>query len=218
MEKYDIRDQYELHNLLRKIIPDGSYNDFKCARTPNIEFGTFDRNQALLNLLIDNSPVSQEDFVRLIHEQYGYDSLTITGTYLQPLKMYYDQGVYTIEQKVMDLHHMEVLKKELTEDFYYIDEIRNKYLEIFPEADVEEVNPYNLISMGFSILTNYAYKNYNSLDEYFRYILTRDDKADISEFKKKYATTSTFNATYTNLKKEMVIFEYDHNQIINFRN
>lgn len=36
LRRYDIRDQYELHNLLRKIIPDGSMNGFHCGRMPMI--------------------------------------------------------------------------------------------------------------------------------------------------------------------------------------
>lgn len=36
MAQYDIRDRYELHNLLRKLLPDGSYHDLKIGRTPNI--------------------------------------------------------------------------------------------------------------------------------------------------------------------------------------
>lgn len=50
MEKYDIRDHYELHNLLRKIVPEGSFHAFRCGRTPVIEFGVFDRDSAILDL------------------------------------------------------------------------------------------------------------------------------------------------------------------------
>lgn len=39
MLKYDIRDQYELHNLLKKIVDVSKYNDMTFARQPMIKFG-----------------------------------------------------------------------------------------------------------------------------------------------------------------------------------
>ena len=57
MKKYDIRDQYELHNLLRKIISDGQYPELDFGRMPELKFGEFDRTAALFDLLIDYSPI-----------------------------------------------------------------------------------------------------------------------------------------------------------------
>ena len=73
MIKYDIRDQYELHNLLRKIIPEGSYHGFHCGRMPDIQFGKFDRDAAITSLLMDSAPISKTDFADLISDIYGYD-------------------------------------------------------------------------------------------------------------------------------------------------
>ena len=127
MEKYDIRDQYELHNLLRKIVKDGEYHDFHCERMPMVRFGTFDRDSALFDLLIDNAPISQADFAELVHQEYGYDPATVIGTYLQPFSTFYHQGMYVIDQKTMLSTDQKALLAELSEDFYYIDEIRRIY-------------------------------------------------------------------------------------------
>ena len=92
MEKYDIRDQYELHNLLRKIIPEGSFHDFHCGRTPHIRFGTFDRDGAILDMIIDHAPIGAAELCELISQEYGYDPRVILGTYLQPFAVYYHQA------------------------------------------------------------------------------------------------------------------------------
>ena len=179
MEKYEIRDQYELHNLLRKIIPEGSFHDFHCGRTPHIRFGTFDRDGAILDIIVDNAPISTADLCRKISQEYGFEPGLIQGTYLQPFAVYYHQGVYSIDQKVMAAENMRILQAALTEDFYYIGEIRKTYAQLVPNADLEEVNPYNLKSMGFVVLSRYVVQHYPSLEAYFEDLLTRDDIVDL---------------------------------------
>ena len=217
MEKYDIRDQYELHNLLRKIVPDGAYHDFHCERMPMIRFGTFDRDGALLDLLVDSAPVSQADFAELVHQEYGYDPATVIGSYLQPLAAFYHQGMYTIDQKAMLADNQKALLAELTDDFYYIDEIRKIYANVVPGADLEEINPYNLKLMGFSVLTRYVYRNHSTLDAYFRELLTRQDITDITPYRSRFAYVVAFSGTLVNMKNELEVFEFEPNQIITFR-
>ena len=217
MEKYDIRDQYELHNLLRKIVPDGAYHDFHCERMPMIRFGTFDRDGALLDLLVDCAPISQADFAELVQQEYGYDTTTVMGSYLGSLAPYYHNGMYTIDQKAMLADNQKALLAELTDDFYYIDEIRKIYTKVVPGANLEEINPYNLKLMGFSVLSRYVYRNHKSMDDYFRDLMTREDVIDISPYRQRYAYVQAFSMAFVNLKKEMEIFEFEQNQIITFR-
>jgi len=217
MEKYDIRDQYELHNLIRKIVPDGAYHDFHCERMPMIRFGTFDRDGALLDLLVDSAPVSQADFAELVHQEYGYDPATVIGSYLQPLAAFYHQGMYTIDQKAMLADNQKALLAELTDDFYYIDEIRKIYASVVPGADLEEINPYNLKLMGFSVLTRYVYRNHSTLDAYFRDLLTRQDITDITPYRSRFAYVVAFSGTLVNMKNELEVLEFEPNQIITFR-
>ena len=54
-----------------------------------IEFGHFDRDSAIMDLLIENAPVSQQDFVEILYQEYGYDKGTAIGSYLKPFDQYY---------------------------------------------------------------------------------------------------------------------------------
>ena len=217
MEKYDIRDQYELHNLLRKIVKDGEYHDFHCERMPMVRFGTFDRDAALLDLLIDNAPISQSDFAELIHQEYGYDPATVIGTYLQPFSAFYHHGMYVIDQKAMLTANQRALLAVLSEDFYYIDEIRKIYKKVAPGENLEDINPYNLKLMGFSVLSRYVYRNHDSLDGYFRYLLTKEGITDITPYRRKFAYIVSFSSTLVNMKNNLEILEFEPNQIITFR-
>ena len=178
MEKYDIRDQYELHNLFRKIIPEGSYHAFHCNRTPMVEFGKFDRDGALMDLLIENAPISQPDFAELVCQEYGYEPGTVMGSYLSSLDSYYHQGMYTIDQKAMTTDHKAALETVLTEDFYYIDEIREKYAAVVPDADPEEI-----IKAAASGAVNLIQLHGKEDDEYIERIILRTSLPVIKAFR-----------------------------------
>ena len=82
----------------------------------------------------------------------------------------------------------------------YIDEIRKKYVSVAPDADPEEINPYNLKTMGFSVLSRYVYRNYSSLEAYFRDILTREDTTDVTPLRRRFAYVQAFSGTFVNMK------------------
>ena len=52
MEEYDIRDEYELHNLLKKIWPSTSTLNIQFKKMPTIVIGTPNRDRQVLDLLM----------------------------------------------------------------------------------------------------------------------------------------------------------------------
>ena len=60
----------------------------------------------------------------------------------------------------------------IQKDFYYIDEIRQIYKNLISNANVEEINSYNLKSMGFQVYSRYVVLNHPTLEEYFIDLLT----------------------------------------------
>ena len=214
MLKYDIRDQYELHNLLRKIIPENNYHSFKCGRNPMIAFGQFDRTEAMLELIMNNAPIEYNDFLELVRKEYGFELGAIPW---KDFSEYYHQGVYRVDYKAMSAENKAILKENLTEDFYYIDEIKEIYASCIPNADLSEINPYNLKLMGFIVLSRYAVQNHPSLDAYFNHLLTKEDIIDLTSYRKRYTYVQAFSANLHSLKNKQIVFEFEPNQIINIR-
>ena len=217
MEKYDIRDQYELHNLLRKTIKSEEYPNIQFGKMPMISFGEFDRDEAILELLLEHSPITQADLADLIRQEYGYERQTVIGTYLPAFNKYYHDGIYEFEQKVMPADRMKNLKDHLTEDFYYTEEVREIYHQLYPEADLEEINRYNLMEMGFSIYTSYVIQNYPTADKYFESLFTGNETTDITAYRKRYTYCQLFSQKFMDLKRNLTIVEYEHNKIILFK-
>ena len=217
MREYDIRDQYELHNLLRKTVPDGSFHDFRCGRMPNIEFGRFDRDSAMLELIIENAHIRVSDLCDIINDIYGFAPRVTQGTYLAPFSEYMHQAVYSVDQKAMTAERRDKLHAALPDDFYYLDEIRKIYLNLFPDADPDEINAYNLKLMGFTVLARYAIQNHPSLEAYYKDLLNRDDFVNVAQYKKRFANASMFYSTLWDLRQNLELIEFEPEQFIHIR-
>ena len=214
MRRYDIRDQYELHNLLKKIVPDGAYNRFHCGRMPILEFGIFDRVKAISDLIIRNAPLTQDELAALIYDEYGFESGAIPWGKISKFK---SGNVYRYESKIMPGHRRDVLKSVLKDDLYLLEEIRSIYSNLFPEGDPEEINSYNLKSMGFAVYPKYAIQHFTTADAYFQDLLTRDDIIDLAPLRKRFAMDQSFYGKLMTLRHELEIIEFEPNKIINTR-
>ena len=217
MRSYDIRDQYELHNLLKKTLLEGSYHDLRFGRQPMLQFGEFDRTAAIYAMLEDISPVSSEEFVECIHKEYGYDKATTLATYLQPLMKYYHNGVFSVDFKHIPESRVQALRAALTEDFYFTSEIKNIYSRLFPEADVEEINPYSLKGLRFAVFSKYAIQHFDSAADYFHQLLTKDDIYSLKPLRERYGTIMMFSQTLFDLRREYELFLFGDDQIVTMR-
>ena len=214
MEKYDIRDEYELHQLLKIIVPEGSYHDFHCERMPNLQFGKFNRDEAIRKLLLEHAPISAGDFLDLIYQEFGYKPGAFAANYLPSFSVYLNHGVYDIKQKAMPAENMQKLKDALQDDFYYLDEIRERYAELVPDADLSEINSYNLKRMGFQVLSRYVLQHYDSLEAYFRDLLTAEEITDIAAYRKRFSEVGMFSQTLWDLRRSYDILEFEPDQMI----
>lgn len=214
LQRYDIRDQYELHNLLRKIIPDGAFNGFHCGRMPMITFGSFDRNKAIEDIVLENAPLTNIELADLVHEEFGYDQATVIGTYLNCVSKYYHKGIYEVDFKKMTPERQKILYTALSEDGYLISEIKRKYKNIFPDADADEVNPFTLKEMGFAVFSKCVVRNHKSLESFFESILTEKEITDITEYKRRFAYDVSFTNKLSDLKRDLCIIEFEPNQVI----
>jgi hypothetical protein len=125
--------------------------------------------------------------------------------------------MYAIDHKVMRADRMEALHRMLPEDFYYLDEIRKIYAKLFMDADLEEINPYNLKSMGFIVLSRYVVQHYPSLEAYCEHLLTREDIIDLKPLRQRLTYVQMFSIKLMELKRNLDVIEFESGKILNFR-
>lgn len=219
MVKYDIRDGYELHNLLKKVLTQGgtvTYPDVLFSKMPIIRFGNPDRDGDMYTIMAENAPISMNELCELVHKECGYD-LKIIPNYLLHLTDYFHDGMFRIDHKQMSEERKTTLSAALTEDCYFFDEIREIYARLFPNADLDEVNSYNLKKMGFVVNAKYVIQHFGSAESYFADLLNREDVFDISSMRERYAKLGVYYQVFIHLRRNLDIIEIEPDRFMNFR-
>ena len=214
MTEYDIRDEYELHNLLKKIKVESMYPDMELKRNPTISFGKFDRDYEVFEMMVDMAPVTREDLIYALHDKYGYAESTIAANWLECIDLYYHKGIFNIDHQNMPDEQTEGLLNELNDDFYRIDDIKKIYLKKYPESDASMINPYNLKKMGFMVYNVYVTRNFDSAYAYFKSLLTDSDIVNIGPYLKKFTGITEFTSTLSKIKSDYTIIEFEKDNYI----
>ncbi|RRD38934.1 hypothetical protein EII29_09055 [Leptotrichia sp. OH3620_COT-345] len=218
MLEWDIRDEYELHNFLKKILKNCEKIDLNFGKMPTLKFGNPNREMQMLDLLIELAPVSLDELVSAYEEKYGVKKETILANYINCISEYLQNGMYSIEYKDLTWEEQQYLRRKLMEDIYYIDEIKEIYLDRFPNKDSSIINSYNLKKLGYKIYYNMVLSNkYSNLEQYYKKVLKSKDTIDLNSEYIKGRHTSSFYRVFNILKNEFQIFEYLPNKIISLQ-
>ncbi|MDF2887273.1 MAG: polymerase, alpha subunit domain protein [Lacrimispora sp.] len=218
MSDYDIQDEYELHNLLKKICTSDDYPQMHFKRMPNIEFGVADRDTQVMDLLLALAPITNTDFAVAYEHEYGVLSQTVLANYMKNFDQYFYSGVYKIDVPMLSDIMAAKMKQLLSREFYLLSDIRKLYVREFPQADPKLLNPYALKALGFRVYANYAIKDqYTSATEYFRAILTTEDIVDAQSVPKEILNTIAYMSEVYKLKAAYEILEYAPLKYVHFR-
>lgn len=219
MQQYDIRDEYELHNLLKKLYRNKENSHINFGRMPMIEFGNADRDIQVLDMLIQFAPIAIQDLATVYEKEYGVLSGTFTANFLKNFDEYFHDGIYNISASPplsSDQHkHMTSI---LTLDYYEISDVKRIYQREFSSAAVENINPYTLETLGFNVFASYVVKNtYPSAADYIRTLLTTDDLVDTRDFPSGLHGKVSYSTQLSTLKDTYEIIEYEPYRYINIR-
>ncbi|MBQ3489970.1 MAG: hypothetical protein IJA86_05220 [Clostridia bacterium] len=218
MREYDIRDEYELHNLLKKIWDHSIFPiDFK--RMPSMEIGTnVDREAQVFQLLKQLSPITSEEFAKEYEELYGAKASTLIGTHLPQFNRYFYDGVYRVDSENLPQEQFDRMKEVLSADYYSVNDVKRLYLREFPEGDSSLLTPYVLKTLGFLVFSDYVISNrYSSAMEYFNKILTENDIVDTRELDKTLLYCGAYENEMHTLKAQRTVIEFAPLQYIHIR-
>lgn len=217
MQHYDIRDEYELHNLLKKIHAEKDNPTMVFGRMPNIQFGAFDRDMAVRSMLHALSPVTGDVLAEALSAEYGHKKESIMTSWLSCISANYHHGVYTVNNIEMPPNHAKLLKAQLTDDFYSFDEVRYIYCQMVDDADVSVLTPYNLRQMGFFVGTSYVLQHHPTAEAYFRSLLSARDVFDITPINRRFDRLSTYRLIEKEMRRNREIIEFEPGQYIHIR-
>ena len=210
MEEYDIRNEYELHNLLKKILEPSDCPGLVLGRSPIMQFGNADRGKQVVDLLAQLTPISQYDFADAYSELYGVPSATVMANYIPYVKQYINRDkILEMDVPSLSVEEVNRLKEILINDFYPIDRMRDIIHREFPDMSPDKINHYTLRQLGFTVYSGYVIRSsYRNAQEYFTALLTADDIIDTNPFPSEIFYIQSYYAVLTTLTDNYELIEF----------
>ena len=212
MKNIDIKNEYELHNLLRKFI--GNYNGkIIYSRMPDIFIECNDKNAFVDNLIHELSPISLDEFVDYVYQNYGHKNNTFRALLVSNFSKYITNGQIISECPEFTIEQMNILNEKLTEDIYSITTIKELLTDLFDVNDFKLINNLNMSKLGYKLRGNYIMKSsISNLEGYLRNIILNNDYYEIKPEMKKIG--STFSSYLYKFIYNLDLFEIDNEKYI----
>lgn len=167
MEEIDIKDEYELHFLLKKI-NNKKYIMFE--RMPEIYIGEKSREQFLLKEIAMLSPISLEQFISHMQESFGHEPASMNALLRkEPYNKYITNNIISTETKAISSYELEQIKSKMTGDFYTVDDVKSIITNVIKKDSIEYLNNMNLNKIGYQVREKYVYKkDIKSINTYIK--------------------------------------------------
>ncbi|SFT67472.1 hypothetical protein SAMN02910356_01596 [Selenomonas sp. GACV-9] len=149
-EQYDLRDCYELHNLLKKRLSPELCEKYQLGfgRMPMLRFGEADTESQVLDLLQEKGTIKQEAFAEAYREMYGVASDTFKANLAKYIRQYRHGDSYTVDVKKLSQDELAELSSVLKRSFYSIGEMKGIFRKLFPDKH-GYLNHYNMEQLGY---------------------------------------------------------------------
>lgn len=218
MKEWDIRDEYELHNLMKKSFEEGNEYNITLSRMPIIEFGKPDRSMQVLDLLLQTAPIENYHLAEVYEHEYGVKANTVLANYFQCIDEYYHNGIYSIDSEPLVGEEFDKMKEKLVDDVYFIKDVKEMYVDLFPKGDSKLINPYNLKRLGFRVNAKIIYSdNFTNSEEYFRTIMLRNEIFDATLLDSRLTCSPVYYNALQSLKANFDIIEFLPNKFVNIK-
>lgn len=216
MREFDIRDEYELHNLLRKI--DLGDLPVTFGKMPTIIIGDADRDEQVFDLLFEYAPIAIEDLAAKYEETYGVRAATAMANYFSHFDEYLHDSMFRIDLPALPPERMDRMREELTGDYYPIQKIRGVYQRLYPGAGTAEINSTTLKRMGFSVYSGYVIRNtYPSAVAYFDHLLLDEDVVDLADVDPSLLSNVSFTNSLYHHRAQGDIVEFAPKKYVSIR-
>ena len=215
MRELNIKDEYELHNILRKLFSDN--NELNFTRMPDILIKCDDKFNFIEDKIKELSPINIDDFCNYIYENYGHKFNTFKALILSNFEKYIDYNILKTDCPNFTKEQLIEIKKYLTKDIYSINTIKKLLTDLFDIDDFSLINNNNMLNLGYRLKGNYIIKkDINSIESYFIKKIFSENYFELDlEYKKM--GTSTFTSYIYRLINDKKIFKISNDKYITIK-
>ena len=217
MDQYDIRDEYELHNLIRKKRNDIENYNVNVTRMPFICVGEGNRTRQVEELLYRMAPIPNVELASEYEHRYGVRVETVLANFFKPIDVYYHDGIFDIEQQELTQEEYKLLKDKLSEDFYLWSAIESIYLKYSKNPKADAINSMTLKKLGFRVYSQYVISaKYASAETYFKNLLLKNEVLLLDDLPRGIRNIQAYYAVLSDLRDDLELIEVRKNEYYRF--
>lgn len=210
MGDFDIKTEYELHNLYRKMIDVLSVT---YTRMPEFKVGDIDKYNFLMQSIKEQAPILINDFVEYMEMEYGLRKDSLNSYILSNFFEIIHENVLKIDYEEMQQADVNKLKLGMTEPIYTLAEVTSIGENLIGDFTNKFLNNKNLSKLGYTIRGKHIlYNEYSSVEKYFTEYIT--SKEYFTMEKRDLYSTQNFLKVIYDLEKNNVIFRLDEKTFI----
>ena len=175
MKELDIRNECELHNILKNKIDDDENNVY-FIRMPNFLVEYKDKDEFILDKIKEFSPISLNDFIDMLNEDYGHKKNTMMAYLTTYFSEFFSNGNFSIESQKLNENQIDELKATFIDDIYSIDSVNN-ILKNKGYSDPDDIiTNYNFGCIGFRLKSGFIIKKiYSGIYDYLDSKIKKQD-------------------------------------------
>lgn len=215
MKKLDIRDEYELHNLCKKVL--GKFDEnINYSRMPDIFIKCNNKLQFVEEQIQELAPINLDEFVNYMYKNYGHKMSSFKAYIINNFSQYINIDTLICEGQLFSEEQNKVMTELLTEDIYSTATIKRILTDYFDVEDFKLLNSLNLSKLGYRLRGNYIMKsNIVSLENYLRDIILNSDYYEISPEMRKIG--STFSSYLYKFIYDKILFKISDEKYITIK-
>lgn len=217
MREYNILDEYELHNLMKKTSKIWNANNYglKFKRMPTLQFGECNREQQVFELLKRYAPIRRDEFCEAYEEEYGFSANTVAADFLNSINEYYNNEIYDIEQPLFTEEEKLFMNSILVGDMYFMEDVLKEYIERFGYKSRERVNTRSLKNLGFRTYSKFIIRDkYTSSEAYFRELYLNRSSFSSEDYDSRLGYIQSSSKVLSELKSRYEILEYERGEFV----
>ena len=217
MNKLDIRDEYELHNVIRKNPHIAQNYNITVGRMPTICIGSCNRDKQVKDLLYQLSPIGYYDLAKEYEIRYGVKQETVCANYFSGIMIFLDGNVFKVDQPRLSVEEYNRLKGSITGEFYLWDELSDLFISIVGKSNKALFNSLNIKELGYRIYSQYVIRNdFSTADAYFSSLLSRYPCFSLSEYTGSIRRIPAFYNSFRSMRDSLELIEISENYYVSF--
>jgi len=165
MEEIDIRTEYELHNLYKRMfeIHGVTYN-----RMPEFSIGNIEKNKFLIRLFHEQAPIHIEEFCCYVEENYGLKLNSLRSHIQAFLSHYIHEDIIKVNYYEPNETELQRLKSIMVEDIYTVEQLNRLGEKIDLDFHDKFLNNMTLSKLGYTLKGKYVLSTqYTKIERYF---------------------------------------------------